>query len=1742
MANNKELDFEEGDLDNLDNLFDDNFDGDQRETPPKNKREAISRAVKKFGSGAKDEVASTDRVIGTLLDKGLPDKLSGITSGNDQIVGSLKDSYKESLKTLRPQLSNITKTIDKAVPEKFTRIKKLTGKLSDGFSDKKYQSKEASIDEIVADKLEESLGGLRKKEEIENLLKEDIENNKHKQNITLLGEISAYQKASFDFNRERTAVYQRKHLELLYRILYINKAQLDQIKEDNKTSKQQLEGILSNTAMPEIVKIRNTERFKEIVRDSVFSTAQTSMFGDNNWIKTAGERIKNKAKNFSSDLASSLDMLSMGSEMAGQADEYGIDKGSMLGSLAAGGIMGAGASKLAKWLDSNPKTKNALTSAAAMYQNAPERLDAYLQSQGATDQPTRRKLAGMLYSLIRPESKDTAINIDEYDSDGGAIFDGRAHISLVKIIPGILGRIHGELNSLRTGGEPSTLMYDYKNDSFKTNKVLRKELGANIRKEITDSGFSGQVDRFLDTNLKGMDVDPKSRSKVKRALISQLLEDGNIDYRVLESRGFFKDLPKEVQDSFKSSYDEDAIKQGDELARLKRYMPDVKAAVALLVKNGYKDLLVEDGILTITGPNDYKINIRKFRKLLFLPSEIKEEEKKKDLMGSVKSFIKRKAKEIKIEDTQKIKIQDRIDNATDYSQEQLRRARGYVEGKVGKIDRGRIDDVVGAGREYLTQQKKRLIELYSQANTAEQREAIINAIPDPILKSEIIAKATKYTTGALENSRTAFNQQKQKLINLYAKVKTPEQRKEIIDSIKDPELRAEIIGSVKSSVKTRVTEVVKQIDDLTDREQARLEQLVEKHGISTLVEKGVISSTGSGKPLVNTKGFTGISAISSESQARSTQRENVVENDLNTKVDTHLLLMNQLLAKVDVLTEAVNQVMVFSPTGHEEKETKKGPNLVSKTLNMLGEKGKGFFGRLRGLGGGSLNLLKKLNPTNMISGMFSGIGKVGKSIMGLGGLVNPIYRALLAPLSAVSGIASNVLGYMTRGIVKIPSLMSKAYSGAKSIGRTGLNLFMGDDRKIPDLYTIDNQEEPILRANIAAAGFYIDAKTQKQVKRISDIKGTIVDLEGNVILTQSDLNKGLYTKNGKEIRLGDGIRSGLLSGGIKLIKNLFKKSPVQIKLKRPRKLKSLGIDFRTPDIRNIAKDGDSGVLMGIYQENVQRTTILADIHRILSTMVSSKAFNDSDGDNIRDGSWRNMLKRNKKKKDKEEKIKKKKEGKGTNWLGMLSSLAGLASSGLNIASNLLNGFLGKILGVLGTAGGMGGLAALLKKTLGRKVPNLGLKNVGKFGLKSGLKKIPAISLLAGAGFGINRLLKGQYKEAGLEALSGVAGSFPGLGTGTSLAIDAQLGYMDHNREFNTGGSIGDLPNAEDSETKPRGSMSVRSKVNQGRIPMLNTPLQSPSDGANHITLKPGVKLNGLNPAMKELFLAMASEYGQLTGKRILVDSAYRTLVHNKSMCKNQTNKSCSPRSMHVHGLAIDIPSATANHLEKLGLMRKYGFTRPIGGEAWHIEPAMTQLDLERARNDPQWATSQILLSPGRGGGGYGTMSSARKSGRDIKVAQKALELNSSQDVTMEVTGKSKAEILTIAAKKDSPISAIEKRIGYVDPAKTTRQSFYNSGGLPTPVGEAKPKFSPSRTNPLGMADTKTLDRIEVTLEESLEVQKEELVVAKESLKELMLIRDKLQTQPKITEVPKTETIKPNKKPTPLPRTAVGLLR
>jgi hypothetical protein len=120
------------------------------------------------------------------------------------------------------------------------------------------------------------------------------------------------------------------------------------------------------------------------------------------------------------------------------------------------------------------------------------------------------------------------------------------------------------------------------------------------------------------------------------------------------------------------------------------------------------------------------------------------------------------------------------------------------------------------------------------------------------------------------------------------------------------------------------------------------------------------------------------------------------------------------------------------------------------------------------------------------------------------------------------------------------------------------------------------------------------------------------------------------------------------------------------------------------------------------------------------------------------------------------------KGVGGKGLDLAKNVGG---KGLNIARNIA----GKGVNLTKNIVGKG-------KNLGKSLLKTGSKNVAKGAVKKGTaklvaKKIPLVGLVLGTAFAIDRARKGDLLGAGLELISGVASTVPGVGTAVSTVAD-----------------------------------------------------------------------------------------------------------------------------------------------------------------------------------------------------------------------------------------------------------------------------------------------------------------------------------------------------------------------------------
>lgn len=251
--------------------------------------------------------------------------------------------------------------------------------------------------------------------------------------------------------------------------------------------------------------------------------------------------------------------------------------------------------------------------------------------------------------------------------------------------------------------------------------------------------------------------------------------------------------------------------------------------------------------------------------------------------------------------------------------------------------------------------------------------------------------------------------------------------------------------------------------------------------------------------------------------------------------------------------------------------------------------------------------------------------------------------------------------------------------------------------------------------------------------------------------------------------------------------------------------------------------------------------------------------------------------------------------------------------------------------------------------------------------KSTLRKLPVIGSIIDITDGIkvwkSDKSKGiQLVMKGLIGLNPISSTLKTVSSLVDIFGDGINGNKKQNKSsplksfFGIGKGEGD-PTA--SMQPKRYSSSIYSKSNElfekmkdtgyGTIAEKSMIRNSVKDIPSVYKYKDSVNLAGLHPDVWHNFVGMANEYYALTGEPIQVNSAYRDTetqrkLYQQAVRTGRTNYVAKPgRSLHEYGFAIDINSNVSNKLDRMGLMSKWKFNRPLKNhprnpEPWHIEP------------------------------------------------------------------------------------------------------------------------------------------------------------------------------------------------------------
>lgn len=628
----KKIDFNLDDFD-FDKEFE-NMDFNFDSAEVKDDRNPVTKVASGFAKSAKSTFASEPFIVSSIKNL-LP---RGYGSTADAVLGTrdnIRDLYNSSAEEIRPVINDLKKTVGKAVPSASRYMpgglaKKLE-KWAQTYEEEPntYSYNDSNEDEINRNitevfKLQAQAQDIKDQErEYKDQLSEGLAFTKHRESLGVLNQMRLSLSQLTSYQDKITANYQRKSLELQYRQFFLAKDSFIEQKRVNAELRSYLESINKNTALPDYVKLKQSERLGEALRNRFINEGIQGFFGDRtSFIKNVGTRLRGRLegnlKQFTSGVRDGLSAAEMGLDAmqmmrdSGMSEDPYVSAGGFIGSAAPSFIAGSRyGNRLRDFLAKNPGINKVGNQLQYHIQNLPGYANQYARSSSGSFGPFSF-LINPLKEAILGENASHHIDVDNIKNlHQPSVFTRQTNKSINEIIPGLLSRIHNELQIIRTGDSSiEPISYDFVRNKFDNTSTIRKNLLNSVVNNNTRSMVTSDLESLID------EIDPQKKlNKEARELLGRQLLTDNMHGRLgtperLTKESIYKNgsekYASQYSELFRNYFENDdsyskRAKFSERFNDLGRFIDVDKELLQNIVNAGQQKYLADAGILSLGG-------------------------------------------------------------------------------------------------------------------------------------------------------------------------------------------------------------------------------------------------------------------------------------------------------------------------------------------------------------------------------------------------------------------------------------------------------------------------------------------------------------------------------------------------------------------------------------------------------------------------------------------------------------------------------------------------------------------------------------------------------------------------------------------------------------------------------------------------------------------------------------------------------------------------------------------------------------------------------------------------------------------------------------------------------------------------------------------------------------------------------------------------------------------------------------
>lgn len=513
-----------------------------------------------------------DSLVRSTVKKSLPDEYTTSYSDVKDYVDFAKETFDRNQSKVNKSVNRAAREVKKLLPFKFKALDSYLEKYENDNAVYKQQTEEEVRDAGISSNLSSIFD---KQLNIQKALtarsdatadahhKEDISINKLK--LDTLTNIDNNVSNQTAFTLQISKEYYKKSLELQFKSYFIQTDQLKTMRDYYKGFSIQLDEITKNTALPDFVKLKNTEKLRDTMRADLVDSVYKSMFSNSEYIagikKKIGTLVDDKINSVTQSLDQFTDSISMVNSMFGKGGGLNAILGMISGTL--GNTIGDKiANKISPKLKEKIKNNKVINSGAnylASLSSSPSTLFEYLKnitSNKAEEYSVKDTVSGKIGSKLftglntilgvtSPDKLNTDIQTSSIlDHNKPAIFDNKVHRSITEVIPMYLAKIlkeNRDLNKIQQSIyntynvsktnkiQPSEeLIYDYENREL----VSADKLKLNVEKSIFKSKNIQDKTKAVSSNIikTGIaNVSKKEGNSTNKKSDLKILKDKNTE-------------------------------------------------------------------------------------------------------------------------------------------------------------------------------------------------------------------------------------------------------------------------------------------------------------------------------------------------------------------------------------------------------------------------------------------------------------------------------------------------------------------------------------------------------------------------------------------------------------------------------------------------------------------------------------------------------------------------------------------------------------------------------------------------------------------------------------------------------------------------------------------------------------------------------------------------------------------------------------------------------------------------------------------------------------------------------------------------------------------------------------------------------------------------------------------------------------------------------------------------------------